>query len=210
VKKYVPTMQYWEERITNTNNYTVVITGLGGQGLIRFLQILGYSLMRKGYKVITSEKHGLSQRGGKVTCFLRFGDEIAAPIPIIGSADMIIATEKACILDVLEFTKPDRSSKLIIATYEKESLSSEYPSEEYLLKVLNENSGHINFVPVMPIVAKFTNLKIINSVILGYITRFLPLNEEDLKESINQHFKKDLSVLNKKALEEGIKLKKKF
>ena len=207
MRKYVQTMQYWEEIITNTNSYTIVITGLGGQGLIRFLQILGYSLMRKGYNVITSEKHGLSQRGGNVTCFLRFGVKIAAPIPIIGLADMIIATEKACIFDVLEFAKPDRSSKLIVANYEKGAQSSEYPSDEYLLKVLNENSDHINFIPVMQIVAKFTNLKIINSIILGYILRFLPISEENIKDSISQHFKKDLSVLNQKALEEGIKLK---
>ncbi len=163
--------------------------------------------MRSGYKVISSEKHGLSQRGGKVTCFLRFGENIAAPIPIIGSADMIIATEKACILDVLEFAKPDRSSKLIIANYEKKSQSSEYPSKEYLLKVLNENSDHIKFVPVMQIITKFTNIQIINTIILGYILRFLPISEEDIKEAISQHFRKDLSALNQKALEEGIKFK---
>ena len=198
-------MQYWEE--ITTNNYTIVISGLGGQGLIRFLQILGYSLIQKGYKVISSEKHGLSQRGGKVTCFLRFGDKIASPIPLLGSADMIIATEKACSLDVLEFAKPDRSSKVIIADYEKESQNSYYPSEEYLIKVLNENSEHINLVQVLPIVAKYTNLKIINMIILGYILRFLPISEEDIKESLDQHFKKALSILNRKALEEGIKLK---
>jgi len=191
----------------NTKSYTIVISGLGGQGLIRFLQILGNSLMRTGYKVISSEKHGLSQRGGKVTCFLRFGENVAAPIPIIGSADMIIATEKACILDVLEFAKPDRSSKLILANYEKESQSGEYPTDKYLLEVLNENSDHIDFVPVMQIIAKFTNIKIINTIILGYILRFLPISEEDIKESISQHFRKDLSVINQKALEEGIKLK---
>ncbi|MBY9010690.1 MAG: 2-oxoacid:acceptor oxidoreductase family protein [Candidatus Lokiarchaeota archaeon] len=203
MKKYVQTMQYWGEITTNTNNFTIVITGLGGQGLIRFLQILGYSLMRKGYKVITSEKHGLSQRGGKVTCFLRFGNKITSPIPIIGSVDMIIATEKACILDVLEFAKLDRSSKLIVATYEKESQSSEYPSEEYLSIILNENSDNVCIVPVMQIVDKFKNLKIINTVILGYIVRFLPIAEDDLLASINQHFKGKFLELNQKAFEEG-------
>jgi len=163
--------------------------------------------MQNGYRVITSEKHGLSQRGGKVTCFLRFGDKISAPIPILGSAYMIIATEKACIFDVLEFTKPDRSSKLIIATYEKESQGSNYPSEEYLVKVLKENSDHINLIPVMPIVAQYKNLKIINTIILGYILRFLPISEDEIKKSINKHFKEDISALNQKALEEGIKLK---
>ena len=200
-------MQYWEEITTNTNNYIIVITGLGGQGLIRFLRILGSSLVKKGYKVITSEKHGLSQRGGNVTCFLRFGEKMVAPIPIIGSADMIIATEKACILDVLEYAKLDRSSKLIVATYEKKSQINDYPSEEYLLKVLNEISDYINFIPVMEIVAKFTNLKIINTIILGYILRFLPISEEFINESINQHFAGDLLVLNQKAFEEGRDLK---
>ncbi len=205
VKKYAQTMLYWEEIITN--NYTIVITGLGGQGLIRFLQILGNSLMLKGHKVISSEKHGLSQRGGKVTCFLRFGDKSTSPIPIIGSADMLIGTEKACVLDVLEFAKPDRSSKVIIADYGKEFQNSDYPSEEYLVKILNENSEDIHFIPVQPIVAKYANVKIINTIILGYILRFLPINEEDIKKSMSQHFKKELLVLNQKALEEGMIIK---
>ena len=163
--------------------------------------------MRKGYKVITSEKHGLSQRGGKVTCFLRFGEKIEAPIPITGSADMIIATEKSCILDVLEFAKPDLSSKIIIANYEKVSQSSQYISEDYLLNILKENSDHINFVPVMQIIAKFKNLKTINTIILGYILRFIPISEEGIKDSIGQHFNRTLSLLNQKILEEGMKLK---
>jgi len=194
---------------TRTNNYTIVITGLGGQGLIRFLQILGYNLMRKGYKVITSEKHGLNQRGGKVTCFLRFGERISAPIPLIGSADMIISTEKACILDVLEFAKPNRSSKLIIADYEKKSQSIEYPTNDYLLKILSETSEFIYLVPVMDIVEKLVNLKIINTILLGYILKFLTLNEENLKESINEHFKGKTLELNLTALANGMAIKQK-
>ncbi len=191
----------------SSNDNTIVITGLGGQGLIRFLQILGSSLMREGYKVITSEKHGLSQRGGKVTCFLRFGEKNMAPIPIVGSADMIIATEKACILDVLEYVKHDRSSRLIIANYENKVQNIDYPSEDYLLKVLNEVSDSINYLPVMQIVSKLTNLKIINIIILGYILKFLPIKQEEINQSISQFFTGDLLVLNRKAFVEGTNLK---
>ena len=191
----------------DTNSYTIVITGLGGQGLIRLLRILGYSLMRKGYKVITSEKHGLSQRGGKVICFLRFGEKILAPIPLIGTADMIIATEKACILDVLEFTKSNRSSKLVIADYEKNSQTIEYPTEDYLFKAINENTDFINLVPVMDIVKKLVNLKIINTILLGYILKFLPVNEENLKESINKHFEGKTLELNLTAFANGMAIK---
>ena len=183
------------------DNYTIVITGLGGQGLISLLQILGGALMNKGYKVITSETHGLSQRGGKVTCFLRFGHKLNAPIPMIGSADMIIATEKSCILDVIKYAKPNKSTKLIIHNYERSIINENYPSQNYLLKVLKENSDNIYFIPAAEKIIE--TLKTANIVILGYILRFLPLNEKDIEKSLQQHFlEKDLEI-NLNALKEG-------
>jgi indolepyruvate ferredoxin oxidoreductase beta subunit len=182
-------------------SYTIVITGLGGQGLISLLRISGSALMTKGYKVITSETHGLSQRGGKVTCFLRFGDMLNAPIPMIGSADMIIAIEKSCILDVLKYARPNKSTKFIISTYEKNLINEKYPSENYLLEVLNENSESIYFIPTTNIAEKL--VKVANTVILGYILRFLPLSEKDIENSLKQQFfGKDLEI-NLKALKEG-------
>ena len=117
------------------DNYTIVITGLGGQGLIRLLQILGNALTQSGYKVISSETHGLSQRGGKVTCFLRFGNKISAPIPMVGTADMIIALEESSILDALIYAKPEKSTKLVISSYEKQNIGIDYPALEYVLKI---------------------------------------------------------------------------
>lgn len=190
------------------DSYTIVVTGLGGQGLIRLLQILGHALMIKGYKVMTSETHGLSQRGGKVTCFLRFGKKLPAPIPMIGSANMIIALEMSSILDVLKYAKSEKSTNLIISTYEKHKIDLQYPSLEYLLSILYENSQNIYFVPVSEIAVKHTgNLKAMNSVILGYIMKFLPLNKKDLEESLMQNFTEKNLELNLKAFNEGLKLK---
>ncbi len=192
----------------NFDSYTIVVTGLGGQGLIRFLQILGNALMIKGYKVMTSETHGLSQRGGKVSCFLRFGNKLPAPIPMIGSADMILSLEESSILDVLYYAKPDKSTNLIISTYEKQQIDTKYPSLEYLLSVLYENSENIYFIPVSEIAVKHTgNLKAMNSVILGYILKFLPLDSNDLEESLIQHFSEKNLELNLKAFREGQKLR---
>ncbi|MCK4370509.1 MAG: 2-oxoacid:acceptor oxidoreductase family protein [Candidatus Lokiarchaeota archaeon] len=191
----------------NFDSYTIVVTGLGGQGLIRFLQILGNALMIKGYKVMTSETHGLSQRGGKVSCFLRFGNKLLAPIPMIGSADIILSLEESSILDVLFYAKPDKSTNLIISTYEKPQIDTKYPSLEYLLSVLYENSENIYFIPVSEIAVKHTgNLKAMNSVILGYILKFLPLDGKDLEESLIQHFSEKNLELNLKAFREGQKL----
>ncbi|TET60501.1 MAG: hypothetical protein E3J52_03560 [Promethearchaeota archaeon] len=191
----------------NFDSYTIVVTGLGGQGLIRFLQILGNALMIKGYKVMTSETHGLSQRGGKVSCFLRFGNKLPAPIPMIGSADIILSLEESSILDVLYYAKPDKSTNLIISTYEKQQIDTKYPSLEYLLGILYENSENIYFIPVSEIAIKHTgNLIAMNSVILGYIQKFLPLDSKDLEESLIQHFSEKNLELNLKAFREGQKL----
>ena len=189
------------------DDFTIVITGLGGQGLIRLLKILGNALMDNGYKVITSETHGLSQRGGKVTCFLRFGNKMNAPIPMIGKADVIIALEEISILDALKYAKPDKSTKLVISSYEKQIIGTDYPSLKYLLNILFETSDYIYFIPAMVIAVKYTgNLKSINIVLLGYILKFLPLSKNVLEESIINNFSgKDLE-LNLRAFNEGLKL----
>lgn len=188
-------------------NFTIVLTGLGGQGLILLLQILGEALMKEGYEVITSETHGLSQRGGKVTCFLRFGNKLNAPIPMIGSADMIIALEESCILDVLKYAKPDRSTNLIISTYEKQRINIDYPSLDYILEVLFEISDNIYFIPAMEIAIKHTSsLKTMNIVILGYILKFLPLTREILEEFLAYYFSESNLKMNLVAFNEGIKL----
>lgn len=191
-----------------SDNYTIVMTGIGGQGLISLLQILGDKLMRKGYKVTTAETHGLSQRGGKVVCFLHFGNMLSAPIPLIGTADIIIATEKSCILDVLKYAKPDKSTKLIISTYEEKIINKEYPLEQYLFNVLHENSDNIYLIPAINIAEKLlNNPKTANMVILGYIVRFLPLNEKELENSLIQKFSEKILSINLNAFKEGLKLK---
>lgn len=171
------------------DSYTIVITGLGGQGLIKLVQILGNALISEGYKVTTSETHGLSQRGGKVTCFLRFGKEQQAPIPIIGTTDMIIALELSCILDVIKYAKPDKSTNLVISTYEKHEFETNYPLLDYILEILYKNSKNIYFIPVNEIAVKYTgNLKVMNIVVLGYILRFLPIKTEAVKNTLKEYF----------------------
>lgn len=189
------------------DSYRIVLTGLGGQGLVSLLQILGNALKIEGYKVMTSETHGLSQRGGKVTCFLSFGNKLLAPIPMIGTADMIIALEESTILDVLNFAKPDKSTNLIISTFEKHEIEKDYPSLEYLLDTLYENSEKIYFIPAHEVAVKsLGNLKTMNIVILGYLLKFLPIKRDVIETSLKENFLGKRFEMNLKALSEGQKL----
>ena len=190
-----------------SNNFTIVITGLGGQGLIRLLQILGQTLVYNGYKVITSETHGLSQRGGNVTCFLRFGNKFNSPIPLLGSADMIIALEECSVLNVLKYAKVDKSTILIISTYEKKLINIEYPPLPSLLKILFDISDKFYFIPASEITLKYTgDLKYMNTLILGYILRFLPIDREKVENILRKNFSGKKYQMNTEMLNEGIDL----
>jgi indolepyruvate ferredoxin oxidoreductase beta subunit len=73
------------ERVTN-----VVFAGLGGQGVIKASDILADAAMRAGLDVKKAEVHGMSQRGGSVTCDVRFGDKVLSPMVPRGEADFLV------------------------------------------------------------------------------------------------------------------------
>ena len=85
------------------DTYNIIITGVGGQGLITLLQVIGQAALQEGYDVKTSELHGLSQRGGSVSVHIRFGRQIFSPIIAQGQADLVLALEMQEALAGAEF-----------------------------------------------------------------------------------------------------------
>ena len=77
--------------MNNTTN--IMIVGVGGQGTLLASRILGNAVIRKGYDVKVSEVHGMSQRGGSVVTYVKFGDAVHSPIIDKGEADIILAFE---------------------------------------------------------------------------------------------------------------------
>ena len=73
------------------NNFNIIISGIGGQGIITLTRILAEAALLQGLDVKTSELHGLSQRGGSVETHIRFGRNIFSPLVRQGSADLIIS-----------------------------------------------------------------------------------------------------------------------
>lgn len=82
-----------EKRISKNENYNALCVGIGGTGVIRASMILGWAALQEGFKVRTAETHGMSQRGGAVSSYLRFGKTLEAPFMIEGDLDVLIAFE---------------------------------------------------------------------------------------------------------------------
>ena len=85
----------------------IMIVGVGGQGTLLASKLLGYVLLKQGYDVKVSEVHGMSQRGGSVVTYVRFGKKVYSPVIDKGEADVIISFEKLEALRWIEFLKKD-------------------------------------------------------------------------------------------------------
>ena len=72
---------------------SIMIVGVGGQGSLLASKLLGNLLLGEGYDVKVSEVHGMSQRGGSVVTYVRFGDKVYSPIVDLGEADYIISSK---------------------------------------------------------------------------------------------------------------------
>ena len=73
---------------------SIMIVGVGGQGTLLASRILGNLFIREGYDVKVSEVHGMSQRGGSVVTYVKFGKKVSSPIIDEGDADLILAFEE--------------------------------------------------------------------------------------------------------------------
>ena len=72
----------------------ILIVGVGGQGTLLASRILGSAAADMGYDVKVSEVHGMSQRGGSVVTYVRWGESVSSPIIERGEADYILAFEQ--------------------------------------------------------------------------------------------------------------------
>ncbi len=96
-----------QELISEKENYNALCVGIGGTGVIRASMILGWSALKEGFKVRTAETHGMSQRGGSVSSYLRFGKTLEGPFMVEGDLDVLIAFEVSEALRNLHFVNKD-------------------------------------------------------------------------------------------------------
>src|SRR4030042_122897 len=73
-----------------TNEFNIVIAGVGGQGVILMSELLGNAAVADGLNVRGSEVLGMAVRGGSVSSTIRLGDEALAPLAPVGQADGLV------------------------------------------------------------------------------------------------------------------------
>lgn len=184
----------------------ISMVGVGGQGVVSTGIILGNSLARKGINVVMSEIHGMAQRGGVVTVDIRIGD-VYGPIIPDGGVDLIVGFEALETLRALR--RATRETRIIMNTERiipfTVSIGDEkYPDIEDIIKRI----GVMNIVGIdaVEIARKNGNLQAVNMVLLGaaIATDIIPVNPEDVEESIKMQFPQNSWESNINAFRQGM------
>ncbi len=182
---------------------TVIVAGVGGQGILLASNLLSEAAMEAGYDVKKSEIHGMSQRGGDVISTVRFGEKVYSPIVGLGAADVILAFEKLEAMRNLPYLRKDGT--VIVNDYRIDPLPvasgyMEYP--EGIIEFLRERVKTIA-LDARQLAEKAGNIRTMNVVMLGVLSKSLDIPEETWLRVIERRVPKKAVEANKVAFRLG-------
>ena len=185
-------------------NKNIMIVGVGGQGSLLASKLLGKLLLGKGYDVKVSEVHGMSQRGGSVVTYVRYGDKVYSPVIDKGEADVIVSFEMLEAARWAEYLKPD--GVIITNTQQVNPMpviigACEYPAElEQKIKALGIK---LDAFDALALAEKAGTSKAVNIVLMGRLSKLFDFSEEEWLTAIEQSVPAKFLELNKKAFSLG-------
>ena len=187
---------------------SIVLTGVGGQGIITASNILGKAAVKAKVNVFVSETHGMAQRGGSVICSARLGN-VTGPLVPSGTADAIISLEPVETLRYVGLT--NKETKIItditpVIPFTVATGEEEYPDLSKVFKGL-QNYGKLYKIDAAKIAKDAGALITKNIVMLGALAAIdvLPFKHEILLDTILESVPQKFKEINKKAFEGGLK-----
>lgn len=182
----------------------IMIVGVGGQGTLLASKLLGKLLLGKGYDVKVSEVHGMSQRGGSVVTYVRYGDKVYSPVIDKGEADVIVSFEMLEAARWVEYLKSD--GVIITNTQQVNPMpviigAQEYP--EKLAEKINDLGVKLDALDALSLAEQAGNSKAVNIVLMGRLSKLFDFTEEEWLTAIEQSVPEKFLELNKKAFALG-------
>jgi len=187
--------------------FSFVLVGVGGQGTLLASNILAEVGLAAGYDVKKSEVHGMAQRGGSVASHVRWDSrEVHSPLVGMGEADILLSFEKMEALRFAAFLRRGGTAVVndqAIVPVTVSSGSSVYPGDEHLDRVFGALGATVVLVPGERLAQEAGTVKAANVVLLGAVSRLLPLPEETWWECLAQRVPKKFLELNRVAFASG-------
>ena len=185
----------------NTKN--IMIVGVGGQGTLLASRILGNAVISEGYDVKVSEVHGMSQRGGSVVTYVKYGDKVFSPIIDRGEADMILAFEKLEAARWLSYLK--EGGTVILNDREIAPMPVITGAAEYPDGLVADIAAKAKVIAIdaLSLSLKAGSAKAVNVVLIGVLARSSDISKEVWIQTIKDTVPAKFLDLNLKAFELG-------
>lgn len=182
----------------------IMIVGVGGQGSLLASKLLGHLLLTEGYDVKVSEVHGMSQRGGSVVTYVRFGDKVYSPVIDKGQADFIVSFEKLEAARYVEYLKED--GRIVVNTQEVDPMpviigAANYP--ENLIEKMTNLGIQVDAMDCLSLANEAGSSKAVNLVLMGRLSRYFDIDLEKWMKAIEECVPPKFVELNKKAFALG-------
>lgn len=183
---------------------SIMIVGVGGQGSLLASKLLGRLLMDEGYDVKVSEVHGMSQRGGSVVTYVRFGDKVYSPVVTEGEADIIIAFEKLEAARYAKYLKKDGT--IVVNTQQIDPMpviigAAEYPTE--VLDEISEKGLNVEKMDALSLAVQAGTPKAVNIVLMGKAAKYFDIPYDRWIQAIENTVAPKFVEMNKVAFELG-------
>lgn len=186
------------------NVFNILISGVGGQGVLLTSKIIAEAAIRSGLDVKQSEVHGMAQRGGSVLSQVRFGDKVFSPIVSEGEADLLIGFEPLETARYLHFLKDDGAviyNTRTIGTIGVSIGAEQYPAD--VNDVIKSGARRVLPFDGTQLAIAAGDKRTLNLVLLGAALTVLPLEEARIREAILNTVPKKVLDINQKAFEAG-------
>jgi len=188
----------------SNKDVSVVLAGVGGQGILLASDVMAHAAINAGYDVKTNEIHGMAQRGGAVTAQIHYGQNVNSPIIQKGNASVLGALEPIEALRNYEYLKSDGLAVVNLQNIIPVTVSmgrADYPDD--IDERLENAFDNLIAIDAGEKASELGNIKTANIIVLGALSQGLDIAEKDWKASIKECVKPDFIDINLEAFQIG-------
>ena len=176
----------------------IMIVGVGGQGSVLASKLLGHLLTAQGYDVKVSEVHGMSQRGGSVVTYVRYGDKVYSPVIDKGQADFIVSFEILEAARWIGYLAPE--GQIVTSTQQIDPM----PVLTGAMEEIRKSGAKVDALDCLKLAEEAGSSKAVNLVLLGRLSHyFTDISPEAWQEAITACVPAKFIELNRRAFDLG-------
>ncbi len=182
----------------------ILIAGVGGQGTLLASKIMGKVFLEQGYDIKVSEVHGMSQRGGSVITYVRYGEKVDSPLIDKGEADMLVSFELLETARWMPFLKPDG----IIVTNTQQInpmpvISGQAVYPENIAKKIQNAGIRVITLDALKLAEEAGSARSVNMVLIGAVAQVLGFEKAVWEEAVKATVPAKTVDINLKAFDLG-------